>query len=166
MKIRRSTLYLFIFLAFILLFSSKINISLADDCNDVAPGDAPNFYSISMASSTANLYFVQPSSEFDGYIISYGLTSSADNYSVKYPMSSINGANSYSVNNLFPNTNYYFKVRAVKGCAAGPWSQTLYTNLKGAGNLPETGPSWTPVAIGIAGAGLVILGGLLFLLFL
>lgn len=119
-----------------------------------------------MASSTATLYFVQPATEFDGYVISYGLTPSADNYSVKYPMSKLNGANSYNINSLFPNTNYYFKVRATKGCATGLWSQTLYTNLKDAGNLPEAGPSIMPILLGVGGLGLIFFGGILFFLFL
>lgn len=153
-------------LALILLFSQAKTILADDGCSSDTPADAPNLYSISMASSTATLYFVQPATPFDGYVISYGLTNTADNYSVTYKAGSSTGANAYRVNDLFPNTNYYFKVRASNGCAFGPWSQTLFTNLKGATSLPATGPSVGLIALGASGIGLVILGGLMFFLFL
>lgn len=132
--------------------------SFAEDCTNSAPDYAPNLYSVSMSSSSATLYFVQPPTVFDGYIISYGLTQSADAYSVKFNMGSTTGAIKYTVNDLFPKTNYFFKVRANNGCATGPWSTTISTNIAGAGNLPEAGPNSTILGLGIGGIALVLFG--------
>ncbi len=132
--------------------------SYAEDCINEPPADAPNLYSVSMSSSSATLYFVQPSTTFDGYTISYGLTQSADAYSTKFNMGSSDGAVKYTVNELFPKTNYFFKVRANNGCAAGPWSNTISTNLSTASSLPETGPNITILGLGIGGIALALLG--------
>ncbi|OGH11637.1 MAG: hypothetical protein A3B38_02885 [Candidatus Levybacteria bacterium RIFCSPLOWO2_01_FULL_36_13] len=111
-----------------------------------------------MSSFSATLYFVQPSTAFDGYTISYGLTQSADAYSVKFNLGVLDGAVKYTVHDLFPQTNYFFKVRANNGCAAGPWSTTISTNVASASSLPETGPNITILGIGIGGIALVLLG--------
>lgn len=149
-------------LALLLLFGFNKPV-LADDCASQAPSDAPNLYQVSMSSSSATLYFAQPTSTFDGYVISYGLSSSADAYSVSFMQGSIQGANKYVINDLFPKTNYYFKVRATNGCASGPWSQTVSTNVQGASSLPETGPQNMFIIAGIS-AGALILTGIITLL--
>lgn len=132
--------------------------SIAQTCTDAPPADAPNLYSVSMASSSATLYWVQPQSQFDGYVISYGLTSSADAYSTTFKMAKLDGAVTYTINDLFPQTNYFFKVLATNGCATGPWSNTVSTNLAEAGSLPETGPTSMILSIGIGGIALVLFG--------
>lgn len=151
-----------VFIFFILLSLGIKSTAFADDCINQPPSDAPNLYQVMMSSSSASLYFAQPATTFDGYIISYGLTPSADSYSVGYQQGNIQGANKYIINDLFPKTNYYFKVRAVNGCAAGPWSQILSTNIKGAESLPATGPQDLFKFFGI-GAATLILTGLLVL---
>lgn len=147
----------FIFFALFSLSGLFPKVSFAD-CSLTAPADAPNLYSVSMSSSSATLYWVQPTSFFDSYTVSYGLTPSADAYSSILNMGKIDGAVKYTVNDLFPNTNYYFKVLASNGCATGPWSETISTNLKGAGNLPETGPNVAILGIGIGGIALTLIG--------
>lgn len=155
----------FISLAIIFLLGFSPRAALADDnCSYETPTDAPNLYQVSYSSTSATLYFAQPSSTFTGYVISYGLTSSADAYSVSVNMGVLDGAVKYVVHDLFPKTNYFFKVRAVNNCSYGPWSQTLSTDIKGAGNLPETGPN-NLLNFGILGVAIAILGvGLVFLL--
>jgi len=140
-------------------------VSFADDnCSYETPTDAPNLYQVSYSSTSATLYFAQPASTFTGYVISYGLTSSADAYSTTVNMGKLDGAVKYVVNDLFPKTNYFFKVRAINNCSYGPWSQTLSTNIKGAGSIPETGPN-NLLNFGILGVAIAILGvGLVFLL--
>lgn len=153
----------FIFCLLLFLFSFSPISSFAQECGQQAPSDAPNLYQVSMSSSSATLYFAQPTSQFDGYSIFYGLTPSADAYSVSFKMGVLNGAVKYTVNDLFPKTNYYFKVRATNGCAAGPFSSTVSTNIKGAGNLPETGPSNTFLTIGVGGLALMFVGIMSFI---
>ncbi len=151
------------FIFFILLSLGSLRFASADECGSQTPADAPNLYQVMMSSSSATLYFAQPTSLFDGYVISYGLTPTADSYSSIYPQGPTEGANKYTVNDLFPKTNYFFKVRATNGCAAGPWSQILSSNIAGASALPETGPSDIFKFLGI-GASALILTGLIALL--
>ncbi|OGH03129.1 MAG: hypothetical protein A2798_01725 [Candidatus Levybacteria bacterium RIFCSPHIGHO2_01_FULL_37_17] len=148
----------FILITLISLAGLSPKLSFAQECSATPPADAPNLYSVSMSSSSATLYFVQPTSAFDGYVISYGLTSSADAYSVKFSMGKIDGAVKYKVNDLFPKTNYFFKVLATNGCATGPWSSTVSTNLASAAGLPEAGPNATILGLGIGGIAIVLLG--------
>lgn len=127
---------------FLLLFLSVFHLSAFaqttdNSCSQETPSSAPNLYQISVSSGSATLYFAQPNSIFTGYTISYGLTKEADSYSVSFDQGSIDGAVKYTVNDLYPKTNYYFKVRANNGCAAGPWSTTLSSRPA---TLPITGP--------------------------
>ena len=148
----------FFFVVLFSLLSIFPRVSNAQDCASVVPTDAPNLYQVSASSSSATLYFVQPTSAFDGYTISYGLSQSADAYSVTFSMGILDGAVKHTVNDLFPQTNYYFKVRANNGCASGPWSSTVSTNIKGASSLPVTGPQNTILGLGIGGIALTLIG--------
>ncbi len=156
----------FISIALFFLLSFMPQNSFAQDCGQDTPKDAPNLYQVSVSSTSATLYFAQPTSKFDGYSISYGLTQSADTYSVSFNMGVLKGAVKYTINDLFPKTNYFFKVRAKNGCTAGPWSSTVSTNIKGAGSLPVTGPNNLILGIGMGGVALTLAGifALLFIL--
>lgn len=153
----------FISITLFLLLSISPHTAFADDCTDAVPTDAPNLYQVNASSSSATLYFAQPASQFDAYSISYGLTQSADAYSVTFNMGRLDGAVKYTVNDIFPKTNYFFKVRANNGCASGPWSNTLGTNIKGAGSLPETGPQISLFGIALGGVALTLTGIFAFL---
>ena len=155
-------------LALTLLFTTTKHYAFADgeeitptSCSDTYPTDAPNLYQVVSSSSSATLYFVEPKSEFDGYTISYGTTSSAESYNTTFSYSRTGAATSYTVNNLTPKTTYYFKVRANKGCATGPWSNSLSSS---GAELPKTGPDNTMMAVGLGAFGLIVLGLSLFLL--
>lgn len=129
-------------------------------CDKEIPADAPNLYQISKSSASATLYFVEPVSQFDGYTISYGLTSSADTYNTTFSGSRTGAATSRTINDLTPETTYYFKVRANNGCATGPYSPVL-SSLS---ILPATGPSSSILGLGIGGIFLVLAGFALFFL--
>jgi hypothetical protein len=112
-------------------------------CTNTPPATAPTLYQINSVSGSATLYFAPPSSGFDGFTISYGLDSNADSYNVSFSQGPTSGAIMYTVNDLTPDTTYYFEVRANNGCAPGPWSSILSSNSSG-GTTDTSGTS-TPV---------------------
>jgi hypothetical protein len=132
-------------------------------CADQAPADAPGLFQVDRNQNSATLYFAQPTSQFDGYTISYGLNSSANDYSVSFSEGVLDGAVKYTISDLNVDTTYYFKVRATKGCAAGPWSTVLLVSQSGTNILPETGPGNSMLILGGFGAALVSVGIYLFL---
>lgn len=132
MKLLLAILSLFLFLS---VGASSANAQTAV-CEKQAPLEAPNLYQVSKSSTSATLYFVEPSSEFTGYTISYGLDAAAASYSISFNQGRLGGATSYTINDLYQGSTYYFKVRANNGCAAGPWS----ANISNVSTLPETGP--------------------------
>jgi flagellar basal body rod protein FlgG len=50
---------------------------------------------------------------------------------VKFDKGYYDGVIDYTVNDLTPNTKYYFKVRAGNGCATGVWSGWLEAKTEG-----------------------------------
>jgi len=125
-------------------------------CSSPAP-QAPDFYSLVESSSSATLYFSPPSSSYDSFTISYGISPSADSHSVKLNQSSSTGAISYKINDLVNGANYFFKVQAFNGCAPSPWSQTKSFKPF---SLPVTGPEevwmWGFIGVFLTGFGAAI----------
>ncbi len=140
------------------------NQSSTPACGDVTPTAAPDLYQITVDKSTATLYFAPPNTQFTGFNISYGLTSDANSYSVKFNQLSTGGAIKYTINDLYPKTNYYFKVQAVNGCAFGPWSGVKSSmNPSSLKSLPATGPADLMVIGSIIGTLSILAGiGLMF----
>lgn len=143
--------------------STVDNSTATASCPQSAPLNAPNLYQVNAQNSQATLFFAPPNDTFDAYTISYGLSASADNYSVTFPMGMTTGAVSYKINSLTPKTAYFFKVRANNGCAAGPWSSVKESNAP-LSKLPATGPSPALMSVGLTGAAL-FLAGMFFLVF-
>lgn len=157
-------LYLLLFPLLFFLISAHTSVYAQTPtpvtCGKEIPADAPNLYQVSKSSSSATLYFVEPASSFDGYTISYGLTSGADTYNTTFSGSRTGTATNHTVNDLTPKTTYYFKVRANNGCATGPYSSVLSS----LGVLPTTGPNNTILGLGVGGIFLVLAGFALFFL--
>lgn len=79
-------------------------------CNDTAPTDIPVIVAIETTSTTASLVFT-PISRATGYQVFFG-SENSDQY----------GATETVIRSLSPGTKYYFKMRAVNGCAGGELS--------------------------------------------
>lgn len=135
-------------LSVLLLISFVISprIVLADDCTDTAPASAPNLYSVTSSGTAATLYFAPPANGYNGFAISYGLTGSADNYSTSFQQGVSGTAVQYTINDLAPDTTYYFKVRATNGCASGEWSNVMSTTSDTSVTDGSSGATITPVA--------------------
>ena len=93
-------------------------------CTNTPPASAPSLFEITTSPTTATLYFT-PVSPGTGYVISYGITPDANQYTTSFNYSDTSGAIPYTINSLNENTKYYFKVQGVNGCMPGVWSQTV-----------------------------------------
>lgn len=92
-------------------------------CGETTPL-APELFQIATTSNSATLYFTQPAINSGTYFISYGFNDSANQFGTSFVNNSYAWVLNYTIN-LSPNTNYYFKVRATNGCAAGDWSKVV-----------------------------------------
>lgn len=104
----------------------------APECDKAAPGaKAPVLYSaISENPNSIRLYFTDAESPIDRYVLEFGMKSG------EYLYGSTNiggwGSRTYLVESLFPDTTYYFRVRAGNGCATGNWSNEISAKTKSA----------------------------------
>lgn len=94
----------------------------APTCNDFSPTKAPKIFQVDAAGTYANLYFETVIDGTTGYRIEYGTNREANQHSDTFNHKDQNWTLGRTINYLHPNTEYYFKVQAVNGCTAGPWS--------------------------------------------
>lgn len=96
-------------------------------CGALLPTSAPDLFQITITATSAVLYFAPAQKPYNAYFISYGLTRDANQYGASIMESNATGVLSFTVNQLTSHTPYYFKVRALNDCTAGPWSITMKT---------------------------------------
>ncbi len=104
--------------------------SVDDPYQNVEVTTSPDLFSIDTTSTSATLHFSPVSGTNSYYLISYGSKKSADEFSVKFDQSQSPGAITYLIEQLKPNTNYYFKVHGGNKNTTGPWSQTVLAKTK------------------------------------
>lgn len=92
-------------------------------CGEDTPSGIPHLFQIDATNTTATVYFTPVSNTTD-YWISYSTRENAEEHGTPVSLSS-EGVQSFEVKELLSNTNYFFKVRAFKGCKAGDWSNIL-----------------------------------------
>ncbi len=109
----------------------------------------PDLFQIDTTRDTATVYFT-PVAESDEYFISYSTQPWAEEHGVQVKLSS-EGVQSFKVQELLPKSTYYFKVRAIKGCVYGDWSNiksaATTTPVNSISNLSKQAvavPSLTP----------------------
>lgn len=107
-------------------------------CADSAPTNNPDLFQIDRAGSKAILYFTPVNDHLSYYYVAYGLSPGDERYGGSFPAGLSKGVMSITINDLNPNTTYYFKVRGGNGCAPGGWSNSKESNSKNP-SLPNTG---------------------------
>jgi hypothetical protein len=139
-------------------------------CYSTSPTDAPNLWKVTVSGTTAMVYFtsVAPVTE---YQIFYGYTEGDTRFATTATSSPA------TINDLNPNTTYYFSVKGVNVCAGGPLSAWVPGNTGTGGGtgsggtgsatsapaLPNTGTDW-PSSFGVGIGVLTIIGSLLLAL--
>ena len=118
--------------------SSSSSSSSTPVCTDTAPSNSPNLFQIDRAGSKATLYFTPVNDHLSYYYVAYGLSPGDERFGVSFQSGLSSGVVNYTINDLNPNTTYYFKVRGGSGCAPGGWSNNNESNSKNP-MLPNTG---------------------------
>jgi hypothetical protein len=97
-------------------------------CTDQAPSNAPNLFQIDTTADTATLYFA-PATETSDYYVSFSENEAAEEHGAELSLD-YDGVQQFTVEQLNPNTTYYFKVRGQNGCMPGEWSQVVSATTK------------------------------------
>jgi hypothetical protein len=113
--------------------SSSSSSTTSSSCVPATIHSTPNLYEVDTEQTSARLYFT-PASGADGYTVSYGTTTSADQYAVSFGNGDQSGAVSYTVNGLQNGVTYYFKVKGTKSCSSSDWSSVVATAKKESSN--------------------------------
>jgi hypothetical protein len=92
-------------------------------CDDATPKSSPTLSAVPQGTSSILLSFTAAEDPVASYDLEYGKESGT----YTWVSTTIGDKNirSYLVESLTPDTSYYFRVRAVNGCANGEWSQEV-----------------------------------------
>lgn len=105
--------------------SSSSSNAGAPACGDWAPLGTPKLFQIDTTRNSATLYFMPVIDYFSYYFIAYGYKEGDWRFGTQFNSTQKIGVISQTINDLAPNTTYYFTVRAGNGCATGNWSNYL-----------------------------------------
>lgn len=114
--------------------SSSNNTPPAPSCNSSAPTGNTNLFQIDVNANQSIIYFAPASGSITGYNVYFGLKPDQYQYSAIVNSGSSGGVLSYKVNSLQPNTNYYFRVQPMNGCASGAKSNEMSVKTLNSGN--------------------------------
>lgn len=121
----KKTIFSLLVISILTLFAF-VPVSLAKPrCPMEKPNHKSEIFQIDTTRTTATLYFTPVNNAVTEYRIVYGYAKGQDDFGVSYPMGYYDGVLSYTINELNPDTRYYFKVVAVNGCRYGYWSNTM-----------------------------------------
>ena len=101
-------------------------------CRDQAPGKTPPliYSAVSNNSHSVLLSFSPADEPVEKYVIQYGTKPDSYPHEIKNLGVNSRDTMTYLVNMLSPNTTYYFRIKAVNGCASGKWSNTISAKTK------------------------------------
>jgi hypothetical protein len=116
------------------------NSSAPSGCSNQAPTSSPDLFQVDTINTKATVYFAPSGMPYDNYVIRFGLTANNLLYSASFTRGYAGGVIYYTINELNPNTIYYFQVRAGNGCKPGEWGNTL--SAKTTGSIKSTSKSY------------------------
>lgn len=108
-------------------------------CTDIKPIDTPKLFEVKRNGASATVFFEPASDPVTSYVLSYGKTEAADEHTLSVPYGSSAGAIQLDIHDLDPDTEYFFKVRAMHNCMPGEWSVTSQTPKIQKEILPRAG---------------------------
>jgi hypothetical protein len=120
--------------------SGPNNSSAPTGCSNQAPTSTPDLFQIDTTNTKATVYFAPAGMPYDNYVIRFGPTANNLLYSASFTRGFAGGVIYYTINELSPNTIYYFQVRAGNGCKPGDWGNTL--SAKTTGSIKSTSKSY------------------------
>ncbi len=108
-------------------------------CGDFLPGATPPsiYKAVSQNKDSVELFFVPAENPVDHYALEYGTQSGH----YIYGLNNFGDKNSTSIliQDLTPNTEYYFRIRGGNGCATGPWSNEITAKTQKMMVVPPSG---------------------------
>ncbi len=109
-------------------------------CSNLAPVSAPLLSQVTRNGSVATLSYSPVSTIPTEYQLMYGYAPNDERFSTTIKATFASGILRYSVGELDPTRTYYFWMRAMNGCAPGPWSNTISSSPNGGVKL-ESSPT-------------------------
>lgn len=106
---------------------------------------SPLIYQINRSNTQATLYFTPINDQIVSYTIIYGLNPGDERYSITFNSGISTGAISYTVNNLQPGVQYFYKVRSNTSCTYSHWSNWIGDKEVIASSVKGTSTSVIPV---------------------
>lgn len=110
--------------------SNRIGSLRSAMCAVLSPTSAPDLFQVDVTDTKATLYFAPPSGKVNKYAVAYALTPNTEQYATIFDYSDKSGAITYQIQDLTPDTTYYFSVRGLNNCAPGPWSHEIQVKTK------------------------------------
>nr|MBP9719481.1 fibronectin type III domain-containing protein [Candidatus Levybacteria bacterium] len=106
------------------IFSPKASYAAPKpQCNAENPGSIPIITSIITGTTSVTITWSQALDPVTHYTLAYGPTKEELIYGA--PNIGSKGSGSFTVNELTPQTRYYFRIRAVNNCEPGDFSDTV-----------------------------------------
>jgi hypothetical protein len=103
-------------------------------CTDEVSGGTPDLFQVNRFGKSATLYF-SPVEQVSQYHVVFGYSAGDQRFGLvgaRVTPTSNMGVQTVVIHNLSPQTNYWFTVAPVNGCAVGSWSNWL--EAKGSGS--------------------------------
>lgn len=94
-------------------------------CSYLPPKTVPDLFQIDVTDTNATLYFTPLVSDVTNYYVSYGFSSGEERFGTFTDLAASTGVHAFTINELSPNSTYYFKVRPYNSCMPGEWSNHL-----------------------------------------
>ncbi len=104
--------------------SSSGSSSETGGCSNSAPQGVPDLFEIDVRNKSATLFFAPVLTASD-YFVRYGQKTATNQYGTSFNPANNQGVQSFTINELNPNTVYSFQIRGGRGCATGEWSRIL-----------------------------------------
>lgn len=105
--------------------SSTPSTGSISTCTASLPTHTSDLFQIDVNNTQARLYFTPLNNNVTNYYISYGYKSGEERFGIMTGLGVSTGVLSYMINDLDPNTTYYFKVRPHNNCVSGEWSNEM-----------------------------------------
>lgn len=94
-------------------------------CSAETPPGTPNLFQIDTEDTHATLYFAPVTNPVTNYYISYGYSSGEERFGTLTNQGASSGVLSYTINDLLPNTVYYFRIRPQNDCMPGNFGNEI-----------------------------------------
>lgn len=160
---------LFSFTIFLTIIFTSITSVKAQTCTSKTPGK-PDIFQIDTTDTTATLHVTPPADDVTAYSVIYGFSEGDEKFSANFPSAKSTGALTFTIENLTPQTTYFFKIQAINSCAYGEWSSWKSATVASSSTAttPVSTTTVTPSTLPEAGRtdGLVLLLSIsLFIIF-